>query len=337
MPHENLIKGAGNRKLVLAADVLAEAGRRLLRARDDFDTIFFPNLIERSEFDELLRSDRPPAGVILGPTPFGASEIAASRGVRVVSRIGVGFDAIDVPVLTHHRIPLMITTEANAISVAEHTLSSIFALAKRTATLDALTRNQGWKDRMNTLPADLNGKVILIVGFGRIGSRVAKLCRAFQMRVLVYDPYVVATSVRTAGAEWVSDLTDAVRISDFVTLHCPKNQETTGLFGSELLASMRSTACLINTARGGIVDETALCDALTDGRIQAAAIDVFDSEPPKADNPLLSLTNVVLSPHVAGVTKESVERMGKAAVQNVLSVIDGKPLRENTINPGVFD
>ncbi|MGI8398322.1 hydroxyacid dehydrogenase (plasmid) [Agrobacterium deltaense] len=336
MSRENLTKGAGNRKLILAADVLAEAGRRLLGARDDFDTIFFPNLIGRSEFGELLRSERPPACVILGPTPFGAPEIAASAGIRVVSRIGVGFDAIDVPALTRHRIPLMITTEANAISVAEHTLSSIFALAKRTATLDALTRNQGWKDRMNTLPADLSETVILIVGFGRIGSRVAKLCRAFQMRVLVYDPYAVAASVRAAGAEWVSNLADAVRISDFVTLHCPKNPETTGLFGSELLACMRSTACLINTARGGIVDETALCDALGNGRIQAAAIDVFGSEPPNADNPLLLLKNVILSPHVAGVTKESVERMGKAAVRNVLSVFDGKPLRENIINPTVL-
>ncbi|NTF96100.1 hydroxyacid dehydrogenase [Rhizobium rhizogenes] len=325
------------RKLILVAHVLGDAGWSLIRARRDIDAVSFPNLIAPQEFNALLRSGDQVAGAILGPTAFGEPEIMSAPGIKVVSRIGVGFDAIDVPVLSRKGVPLMVTTTANAASVAEHTLFFILSLAKRATQLHALVRAGRWGDRMNALPDDLAGKTVLIVGFGRIGSRVARLCQAFAMRVLVYDPYVRSQASDALNVQHVDALAEAVAISDFVTIHCPKSVETLGLFGHELLAKMKPTACLINTARGGIVDDAALFKRLVSGHIHAAAIDVFDPEPPLRDSPLLSLPNVIVSPHVAGVTKQSVERMAEVAVKNVLSVLDGRPLRENTINPEVFD
>ena len=157
------------------------------------------------------------------------------------------------------------------------------------------------------------------------------------MTVIVYDPYLAAETMRAAGCEPVSDLDAALPRADFVTIHCPRSAETIGMFGAARLQRMKKTAYLVNTARGGIVDEGALHAALTAGTIAGAGIDVFDPEPPPPDHPLLQLANLVTSPHMAGVTRESIDRMAAQAAYNVLSVFDGKPIRENAVNPEVFD
>jgi D-3-phosphoglycerate dehydrogenase len=193
-----------------------------------------------------------------------------------------------------------------------------------------------WAERMTALPTDLIGKTLLIVGFGRIGTRVAKRCLAMEMNVLVYDPYVTAESIRAAGCAPVADLDAAVARADFVTIHCPKTPETIGMFDAARLKRMKPTAYLVNTARGGIVDEAALHAALTGGVIAAAGLDVLDREPPDPDNPLLKLANVIAAPHMAGVTRESMDRMAIQAARNVLSVFDGRPIVENIINPEVL-
>jgi D-3-phosphoglycerate dehydrogenase len=193
-----------------------------------------------------------------------------------------------------------------------------------------------WAERMTALPMDLIGKTLLIVGFGRIGTRVAKRCLAMEMNVLVYDPYVKAEAIRAAGCEPVTDLDAAVARADFVTIHCPKTPETIGMFNAARLKRMKPTAYLVNTARGGIVDEADLHAALTGGVIAAAGLDVLDREPPDADHPLLKLANVITAPHMAGVTRESMDRMAIQAVRNVLSVFDGRPIVENIINPEVL-
>jgi D-3-phosphoglycerate dehydrogenase len=158
-----------------------------------------------------------------------------------------------------------------------------------------------------------------------------------EMNVIVYDPYVAAESVRTAGYEPVSDLDGVLPRADFVTIHCPRTAETVGMFGTARLQRMKKTAYLVNTARGGIIDEAALHAALTGGTIAGAGIDVLDAEPPPPDHPLLELANVVTSPHMAGVTRESIDRMAVQAAYNVLSVFDGKPIRQNAVNPEVFE
>jgi D-3-phosphoglycerate dehydrogenase len=194
-----------------------------------------------------------------------------------------------------------------------------------------------WAERLTAVPVDLLGKTVLVVGFGRIGTRVAKRCLAMEMTAIAYDPYLAAEKIQAAGCEPVSDLDAALPRADFVTIHCPRSAETIGMFGAARLQRMKKTAYLINTARGGIVDEGALHAALTAGTLAGAGIDVFDPEPPPPNHPLLQLANLVTSPHMAGVTRESIDRMAVQAAQNVLSVFDGEPIRENAVNPEVFD
>lgn len=327
---------ATNRKTLLITETLPPEGMALFGARDDIDAIQFPNAIAQDDFNALLRRHAPVHGVALGPTRFGASEIAASAGIEVVARMGVGFDAIDVPALTAAKVPLMTTGIANSPSVAEEALYMMLALAKRGAELDRLVKQGRWGDRLGAIPFDLYGRTVAIVGFGRIGSRTAKRCLAMEMKVVVFDPYKSAAEIESAGCRHAPDLDAALKDADFVTLHCPKTPQTVGLFGAARLRSLKPSACLINTARGGIVDETALYDALVTGRLAGAGLDVFDREPPSAENPLFRLDNVVVAPHLAGVTREALDRMGEQTARNILSVLDGAPIRDNVVNPEVL-
>jgi len=322
-----------NRKKLLITETMPQDAVALFAERDDVEAIPFPNAISAADFASLLRHHAPVHGVALGPTRFGAPEIAAAAGIEVVARMGVGFDAIDVPTLTAARIPLMTTGIANSPSVAEAALFMMLALAKRGAALDALVKAGEWHRRLGAIPFDLYGKTVLIVGFGRIGTRMAKRCLAMDMRVLVYDPYKTPGEVAAAGCRPAPDLDAALAGADFVTLHCPKTTETVRLFDATRLARMKPGAYLINTARGGIVDEAALHDALAAGRLAGAGLDVFDSEPPPAQNPLFRLDNVIVAPHLAGVTHEALHRMGMQTARNILSVFDGEPIRANVVNP----
>jgi D-3-phosphoglycerate dehydrogenase len=257
--------------------------------------------------------------------------------MEVVARIGVGYDAVDVPALTARRIPLMIAGTANSVSVAEHALFFIFALAKRSVAHDAMVREARWGDRFMQLPIDLAEKTVLVVGFGRIGTRAVKRLVALDMRVLVYDPYVDAAAIKAADAIPVTDLDASLGDADFVTIHCPKNRETTNMFDAARLGRMKPSAYIVNTARGGIINEPALCAALAEGRLAGAGIDVFEREPAGADHPFCSSPNVIMAPHMAGVSSESVARMATSTINNILSVLDGKPNRENAVNPEVLE
>ena len=283
---------ASNKKRVVIPNVIGEGGRKLLLARDDIEVVPFPATIASGDFHALLKSGDVDAA-ILGVMRFGEAECALARGLQVVARIGVGYDAIDVGALTRRRIPLMLVGTANSSSVAEHALFLMLALARR--------------------------------------------CLAMEMNVLVYDPYLPAEHMRAAGCEPVSDLDAALPGADFVTIHCPKTPETIGMFGAARLPRMKKTAYLVNTARGGIVDESALHAVLTERTIAGAGIDVLEQEPPAPDHPLLRQPNVIFSPHMAGVTRESIDRMAAQAAKNALSVLDGNPIRENVVNPEVFD
>jgi D-3-phosphoglycerate dehydrogenase len=327
---------ATNRKRILVASILAAGGWNALKERDDLQVVAFPTTISAEDFLALLRSSGEVNGVILGLTRFGEAQCAAASGLQVVARIGVGYDTIDVPALTRRRVPLMVVGTANSVSVAEQAMHFMLALARRGGEAHAMVRAGRWGERTSAVGVDLGGKTLLVVGFGRIGTRIAKRSVAMEMDVLVYDPYVGADGVRSAGCEPVADLDAALPRADFVTIHCPKTPETTGMFGAARLRRMKRTAYLINTARGGIVCEPALHAALTGGTIAGAGLDVFDKEPPEPDNPLLKLANVISAPHLAGVTRESIERMAIQAARNVLSVFDGRPIRENVINPEAF-
>ena len=327
---------ATNKKKILVTESMSQQGRALLHARDDIDLVEFPNMISQADFNAKLKEHAPVHGVALGGTRFGEPELESSRDMLVVTRIGVGFDAVDVPALSRAKVPLMVAGTANSPSVAECALFMMLTLAKRATEMHSLVRDNKWPDRLGMLPFDLFGKTILIVGFGRIGSRTAKRCQAMEMNVLVFDPYKPAADIKAAGCEPVADLDAALPRADFVSIHCPKTPETIGMFNADRLKRMKPTAFLINTARGGIVDEAALHAALSSRKLAGAGLDVFEQEPPPAGHALFALPNVIMAPHVAGVTVEAVDRMSEQTARNILSVLDGDPLRQNVINQDVL-
>jgi len=313
---------------------MGRQGVALLRDRDDIETVEYSAPIAQAELLPLLGDC---SGIALGVTPFRMDELAAAPALEVVARIGVGYDAVDVGALSARRVPLMVAGTANSVSVAEQAFHLMIALAKRHGGLDRAVREGRWRERIDGMPVELAGKTVLIIGFGRIGGRLAKRCMAFDMNVQVFDPYVDTAAIRGAGCEPVADLDAALPHADFVSIHCPKTPETVALFNEARFARMKRTAFIVNTARGGIIDEPALYAALTSGEVAAAGLDVFEQEPIQADNPLLTLDNVITSPHMAGVTTEAVAAMAVVTAQNILSVLDGRPNRDNVINKEVLD
>lgn len=324
---------AKTRKLLLPR-AMARPGWEILARRKDVQAVPFDPNVSTADFHALLADAE---GIALITTRFGEGEIRGAPRLRGVARHGVGYDMVDVAALTRRGIPLMVTGDANSPSVAELTLYFMLEFAKRGAALNAMVREHRWTDRLSeALPVELHGKTVLLVGFGRIGARLARACQALGMTVNVYDPYVAPVAIASAGHVPEGDLDVALGGADFVSIHCPKTTETQGMFSAARLARMKPSAYLINTARGGIIDESALYIALTTGVIRGAALDVLEREPPSPEDPLLRLPNVIVAPHMAGITKESLDRMAAAVANNLLSVLDGKPNVEDVVNREVL-
>ncbi len=323
---------AVNRKKILLPTEMARAGWAVLDGRDDLEAIPFGPEMPTEAFHEHLATA---SGVGLWGRPFPAAAIAAAPHLEVVSRIGVGYDAVDVPALSARFIPLFIAGTANSVSVAEQALFFMFHLARNGTAQDRIVRDGNWGGKYAHKLFDLYGKTLVIIGFGRIGTRLAARCRALEMDVHIHDPFVPEDIIRARGCTPAPDLDAALAKADFVSIHCPKKPDTIGLINAARLAKMKPTAFLVNTARGGIIDEPALHAALSTGKLAGAGLDVFETEPaPK--NPLFDLPNVILAPHMAGVTQEALDRMAIACVRNLLSAIDGKPEAENVVNKGVL-
>ena len=206
-----------NKKKLLITETMSSLGWDLFKDRGDVEAIPFPNMISAADFEALLKQHAPVHGVALGGTRFGEPEVKASEDMKVVARIGVGFDAIDVPALSRHGVPLMTAGTANSPSVAEAALFMMLTLAKRAQEMHTMVVESRWPQRIGQWPFDLFGKTVLIVGFGRIGTRTAKRCLAMEMNVLVYDPYKPAAEIKAAGCEPVADLDAALPRADFVT------------------------------------------------------------------------------------------------------------------------
>jgi D-3-phosphoglycerate dehydrogenase len=325
-----------NKKKICITESMSGPGRQLLMARDDIELVEFPNMISAGDFDAMLKAQAPVHGVALGATRFGEAQLQAAGDIKVVTRIGVGYDAVDVAALSRHKVPLMVAGAANSPSVAEQALFMMLSLAKRAVEMHALVKDGQWARRLGLLPYDLYGKTVLIIGFGRIGTRTAKRCIAMEMKVLIFDPYKPAAEVKAAGCEPVADLDAALPRADFVSIHCPKTPETVGMFDAARLRRLRPSAYLINTARGGLIDEAALVAALVAGHLAGAGLDVFEQEPPPSGHRLFELPNVIMAPHVAGVTREAVDRMSEQTARNILSALDGDPIRANVINKDVL-
>lgn len=262
--------------------------------------------------------------ILVGLAPITAKVIEAAPKLKVVSRRGVGYDNVDLAALRRRQIPLAIVGTANASSVAEHTLFFILALAKQAMAYDLATRNGNWGFRESGSAVDVLDKTLFLAGFGRVGQAVAERATAFGMKILVYDPLVSPQLRRNAPVQFVESLREGLTACDFLSVHVPLTPETRDLIGAEELALMKPGAFVISTARGGIVNEAALVDALSGGRLRGAGLDVFVEEPLPAGHPLAKLDNVILSPHTAALTRECAARMDRVAAQNCLDAIDGR-------------
>jgi D-3-phosphoglycerate dehydrogenase len=306
---------------VLVIGRFHDEGMKLFEDRPDVAI----EVVSGADEAEVAEKIRDADGVTVRTSLLPASMIDRAERLKVVSRHGVGYDNIDLEALTRRRIPLAIAADANATAVAEHTLYFMLALAKQGLRYDRAVREGRWSERNDLGPVDLLGRRVLILGFGRIGREVARRCAAFGMEVTIHDPYVQANVIESAGdyasiPDWHAVLPE----TDVLTVHLPLGPESRGLIGFSELAALPAHAFVINAARGGIVDETALYDALSSKRIAGAALDVFDQEPPPEDHPLFGLDNVILSPHNAGLSKEAAIRMAISTARNALAGIDGK-------------
>lgn len=307
---------------ILVSKKIADPGIALLRAREGFQVDVLENPGPGDFTGRLADAD----GVILFFQPLRAADIAGAPKLKVVSRHGVGYDSVDVAELDKRGIPLTITAGANAVAVAEHALSLLLAVARRSVSFDKDVRAGLWSRNASVPIFELYEKRALIVGAGRIGKAVAQRLRAFGMHVAAYDPALPAGSAVGDGIERVPDLDEALARADVVSLHMPLTPDTRNSIDPR---RMKQGAILINTARGGVIDEGGLIDALKSGHILGAGLDVFETEPLAADHPLCRVDNVVLSPHVSALTDGGLRRMSLEAAQNVIDCFDG------TLDPGM--
>ncbi len=274
--------------------------------------------------------------VIVRATRIDKAFLDMAPNLQIVARHGVGYDAVDVPTLTQRGIPLTVTPDANAASVAEHAMMLLLGVARRVTNYDANVRKLKWGSFADLPTFDLGGKTLLVVGFGRIGGRVARLASAFGMRVLVHDPFIPQNTIKGAGFMPAKVLQEGLAEADAVTVHCPSNEKTRGLVSREFLAAMKPGAVLVNTARGTLVDEEALYGALKSGHLSAAGIDVFWEEPVTTELPLLSLPNIILSPHTAAATEQGIRRMGLSCADSVIACFGGRLDPDVVINQEVL-
>lgn len=323
-------------KLVLCR-ALHPTAMEMIAARDDIDLKVLTDQFRGPPLQkELTEAMRTADGVMIGLEKITDDMLADAPGLRVISRFGVGFDNLDIPACSKRKVLVGVVNGANDLSVAEHAMMLMLTTARRTLEMDASVRSGTWMVQSGRRMHELAERSVLVVGYGRIGTRVAKLCAAFGMKVMVHDPAFPTPRIAADGHIPAPDLMAAVAQADIVTLHCPLENATRGMVNTAFLAQMQPHAWLINTARGGLVDETALAHALSTGVIEAAGVDVLVTEPPNPENPLFKLNNIVLSPHNAAAPLECYAKMSRRAVSNLLDFFDGLIDPGYTVNPEVL-
>jgi D-3-phosphoglycerate dehydrogenase len=328
-------------KKILVVEHFHPAGEALIAAKAQ---LVFPEpqnaagiLAEIGECDALLVRN----------TRITRALIEAGPRLMVIGRHGVGYDTVDIEAASELGIPVVYTPAANTESVTEIAMGFIILMGRRIMRANAALRSgelfsdsvtlSVMAERHGLANYDLWGKTLGVVGVGRIGSRVSKnMVAAFHMRVLGYDPYVDAATLAEYGVEKVERLEELLPQCDFVTLHCPGGAATRHMIDGRMLALMKPSAYLINTARGTIVDQAALIAALQSKQIAGAAMDVYDPEPPHADNALLHMDNVMATPHFCAMTEESMYNMGTTVAQGILDVLEGKR-PQAMVNPEVWE
>ncbi len=308
------------KKKILVIQNIHQEGINLLKGNSSYEFEIF------DEINEDLKQKIVDCDAISIRTAKLPNEIISSaKKLQVISRHGVGYDNIDLKSTKEIGATLTITATANAVAVAEHVMFMLLNISKRKDMYDQSVKLGKFNDR-NKLPKtiELWGKNILIAGFGRIGQALIKRCLGFEMNVYVYDPYINDEKIKSLGGKKVNDLKEAVKEMDAISLHMPLNDETKNIVNYDLLRSMKTNCIVVNAARGGIINEVDLDKALRENLIFGAGLDVFETEPPKSDNPLLKNDKVFLSPHTAAFTEECMIRMGKETIQNIIDFFEKK-------------
>ena len=284
------------------------------------------------EEDKLKEQLRDVDGILLRTAKLSNDLLSHCKKLKIISRHGVGYDNVDLEYLTQNNIALGITSTSNAVSVAEHVLTSFLYLSKHIHLSDKLTREGRFNDK-SSLPNffELYQKNIVIYGFGRIGKAVAKRCLGFEANVYVYDPYINKNIIEENNCKAI-DKIDGLKLADYISIHLPLNENTINFIGEKELTSMKDTAIIVNTARGGIINEASLVKALQNKKIFGAGLDVFEKEPPDENHPIFNLENVILSPHNAALTLECRKRMAIESAENITFFLsDNKNLNLNNI------
>ncbi|MEW6069580.1 MAG: phosphoglycerate dehydrogenase [Candidatus Thermoplasmatota archaeon] len=284
--------------------------------------------------EELMREiEKYDALVVRSRTKVTREVIEKGKNLKVIGRAGVGVDNIDVKEASKRKIIVVNAPTSSTVAVAELTLAHLLALARHLTKADKSTKEGKWEKKA-FMGIELSGKILGLIGVGRIGSEVAKRARAFGMKCLTYDPYLSAEKAQEFGVQLVT-LDTLLKESDFISIHAALTKETKGLIGAKELAKMKSSAYLINCARGGIIDEKALFEALKDKKIAGCALDVFEKEPLPSDSPLLKLDNIIFTPHLGASTEEAQKKAGDIIAEQVLKALRGeKP--EFIVNPEVL-
>ena len=312
-------------RVLVCASWISPEGLRLLEAVADLTRLpdFAPE-------DDMIRAIRDVDAVLARIATISKAVIDAAPRLKIVSRHGVGVDSVDVAECTRQGILVTTTGDANSQAVAEHTFACLLSAVRMVPAADRTVKSGRW-DHDAFTGTELYGKTLGLVGIGRIGARVARQAKAFDMQVIAYDPYASPAAAEQLGASLV-DLETLLRRADFVSLHAPRTPETVDLIGKAQLDMMKPSAMLVNTARGGIVNEEALYEALSEHRIAGAALDAFTIEPLPSGHPLTTLDNVICTPHIGTQTEEALARMSARSAENILSVLAGDKPRD-CVNP----
>ena len=307
-------------KKILVIQPIHEEGISLLKDNSNFEY----EVVDNIDTEFLKSKIKDCDGISIRTAKLSGEVIEAANNLKIISRHGVGYDNIDLEVSKKKDITLAITATANAVAVAEHVMFMILNISKRGSMYDDTVKSGKFSER-NKLPktVELWNKNILIAGFGRIGQALIKRCLGFEMNVFVFDPFVSKEFIEKRGGTKVDNLSETSKDMDAMSLHIPLNDETKNIINYELLKSMKKNCIIINAARGGIVNEVDLDRALNENLIFGAGLDVFETEPPTENNPLLKNKKVFLSPHTAAFTEECMTRMGKETIQNIFDFFDG--------------
>jgi D-3-phosphoglycerate dehydrogenase len=303
---------------VLVTDTLADSGLEILRKADDVDLDYRAGLKGAELLQAVAQSD---ALITRSGTAVTPELVGSGDRLRVVGRAGVGLDNVDVDACTARGILVINAPTANIMSATEHTMAMLLAVCRNVPEAHASVKRGEWT-RSKFMGLELNGKTLGVIGLGRIGSRVAVRARAFGMRIVAYDPYIAPPAFERTNAEQVS-LDELLEQADVITVHTPLTDETRGMLGAREMQRMKEGVVLVNVARGGIYDEKSLADALNSGRVAAAAVDVFEDEPPGKEHPLLNARNIVLSPHIGANTIEAQDRVAVQTAEMVIEALRG--------------